>query len=156
MPAGKNTTANSYNFYWEANSTNPDRENSKLDNYGSKSILIDVKTDLTIKGTSLPDYQVYKADDYKAPENATIEEDLGPQVVHIYELRNNHSSYIKRAVVDIYYPYKTLAGDHLMYILNQPETGGNIRCDNIEVNELNVKLNEKLQKQILFACPRRH
>ncbi|KAM8720230.1 hypothetical protein ACLKA7_006298 [Drosophila subpalustris] len=144
-PVERNTTANSYNFFWEANSTNPDRENSKLDNYGSKSILIDVRTDLTIKGTSKPDYQVYKADDYKAPENATTEEDLGPQVVHIYELRNNQSSFIKETVVDIYYPYKTLAGDHLMYILNPPELSGRIRCDSIPTNELNVQLNEKLR-----------
>ncbi|XP_051864568.1 integrin alpha-PS2 isoform X1 [Drosophila albomicans] len=143
VPAEKHTKANSYNFYWEANSTNPDRANSKLDNYGSKSIVIDVRTDLTIKGTSLPDYQVYKAADYKTPENATTEEELGPQVVHIYELRNNQSSFIKGAVVEIYYPYKTLAGDHLMYVLDQPETGGKIRCDRIEANELNLKLNEK-------------
>ncbi|KAH8387825.1 hypothetical protein KR093_009717, partial [Drosophila rubida] len=143
VPAEKHTKANSYNFYWEANSTNPDRENSKLDNYGSKSIVIDVKTDLTIKGTSLPDYQVYKADDYKAPENATTEEDLGPQVVHIYELRNNQSSFIKAAIVDIYYPYKTLSGDHLMYVLDQPETGGKIHCDYMEVNELGLKINDK-------------
>ncbi|XP_043072004.1 integrin alpha-PS2 [Drosophila grimshawi] len=143
VPAEKHTKTSSYDFYWEANSTNPERKNSKFDNIGSKSIGVWVETDLTIKGTSLPDYQVYKASDYKAPGNATIEEEIGPQVVHIYELRNNLSSFIEGAIVDIYYPYQTESGDPLMYVLNQPETGGKIRCDMIEVNELGLKLNEK-------------
>ncbi|EDW65533.1 integrin alpha-PS2 isoform X1 [Drosophila virilis] len=147
VPAEKNTNTSSYDFFWVANSTNVERKNSEFDNVGSKSIGVWVETDLTIKGTSLPDYQVYKAADYKAPGNATIEEDLGPQVVHIYELRNNLSSFIERAVVDIYYPYQTESGDPLMYILNQPETGGKIRCDMIEVNELGLKLNDKLKRK---------
>ncbi|XP_017872108.1 PREDICTED: integrin alpha-PS2 isoform X1 [Drosophila arizonae] len=143
VPAEKHTKTSSYDFYWVANSTNVERKNSEYDNVGSKSIGVWVETDLTIKGTSLPDYQVYKAADYKAPGNATTEDELGPQVVHIYELRNNLSSYIEGAVVDIYYPYQTESGDPLMYIVNQPETGGKIRCDKIEVNELGLKLNEK-------------
>ncbi|KAH8397781.1 hypothetical protein KR222_001397 [Zaprionus bogoriensis] len=152
MPAEKHAKASSYEFYWVTNSTNPDRKGSEFDNVGSKSIGIWVETDLTIKGTSLPNYQVYKAGDYKAPENATTEDDLGPHMVHIYELRNNQSSFIERAVVDIYYPYQTQAGDHLMYILDQPETGGNIRCDPLPVNELNLLPNEKQRnKSFLHA-----
>lgn len=147
MPAEKHAKASSYEFYWVANSTNVDRKGSEFDNVGSKSIGIWVETDLTIKGTSLPNYQVYKAADYKSTENATTEDELGPHMVHIYELRNNQSSFIERAVVDIYYPYQTQAGDYLMYILDQPETGGNIRCDKIEVNELNLQLNEKLHRK---------
>lgn len=143
VPAEKHTKTSSYDFYWVANSTNVERKNSEYDNVGSKSIGVWVETDLTIKGTSLPDYQVYKAADYKAPGNATTEDELGPQVVHIYELRNNLSSFIEGAAVDIYYPYQTESGDPLMYIVNQPETGGKIRCDKIEVNELGLKLNEK-------------
>lgn len=147
MPAEKHAKTSSYEFYWVANSTNVDRKGSEFDNVGSKSIGIWVETDLTIKGTSLPNYQVYKASDYKAPENATTEEELGPHMVHIYELRNNLSSFIERAVVDIYYPYQTQAGDYLMYILDQPETGGKIHCDEIKVNELNVQLNEKNRRK---------
>lgn len=147
MPAEKHAKASSYEFYWVANSTNVDRKGSEFDNVGSKSIGIWVETDLTIKGTSLPNYQVYKAADYKAPANATTEDELGPHMVHIYELRNNQSSFIERAVVDIYYPYQTQSGDYLMYILDQPETGGKIRCDKIEVNELNLQLNEKQRRK---------
>lgn len=147
VPAEKHAKASSYDFYWVANSTNVDRKGSEFDNVGSKSIGIWVETDLTIKGTSLPNYQVYKASDYKAPENATTEDELGPHMVHIYELRNNQSSFIERAVVDIYYPYQTQAGDYLMYILDQPETGGKIHCDEIKVNELNVQLNEKNRRK---------
>lgn len=147
MPAEKHAKTSSYEFYWVANSTNVDRKGSEFDNVGSKSIGIWVETDLTIKGTSKPNYQVYKASDYKAPENATTEDELGPHMVHIYELRNNQTSFIERAVVDIYYPYQTQAGDYLMYILEQPVTRGKIQCDNIEVNELNVQLNEQIRRK---------
>ncbi|XP_068141248.1 integrin alpha-PS2 isoform X1 [Drosophila tropicalis] len=148
VPAEKFGSSSSYDFYFEANSTNLEKPGSHFDNIYRKSVGIWVDTDLSIKGTSLPDYQLYKADDYKSVENATAEEDLGPQVVHIYEIRNNRPSIIEEAVVYIHYPYETIAGDPLMYLLNQPETGGRIHCDMIsEVNERQLKLDTKLQRK---------
>ncbi|BFG01653.1 integrin alpha-PS2 [Drosophila madeirensis] len=148
VPADKYGSSSSYEFYWEANSTNVEKLGSHFDNIYRKSVGIWVDTDLDIKGTSLPDYQLYKADDYKTLQNATSEEDLGPQVVHIYEIRNNRPSIIEEAEVYIHYPYETIVGDPLMYLLSQPETGGKIRCDQVyEVNEHNLKLDEKLKNK---------
>ncbi|XP_030382273.1 integrin alpha-PS2 isoform X2 [Scaptodrosophila lebanonensis] len=147
-PAEKFGSSRSYEFFMEANSTNLEKPNSHFDNIIRKSIGIWVDTDLDIRGNSVPDFAPYKASDYKAVENATNENDLGPHVVHIYEIRNNRPSIIEEAVVLIYYPYETIAGDPLMYVLKQPEVGGNIRCDpHSYVNPRNLKLDEALSRK---------
>ncbi|KAH8278154.1 hypothetical protein KR018_005338 [Drosophila ironensis] len=147
VPEEKYGSSSSYDFYWEANSTNLEKIGSDYDNKIRQSVGIWVDTDLDIKGTSLPEYQLYKAEDYKSLENATKEEEIGPQVVHIYEIRNNRPSIIEEAEVFIHLPYQTIVGDPLMYLLNQPETGGRIRCDQVVVNENNLILDEKLRRK---------
>lgn len=98
--------------------------------------------------TSLPDFEHYKASEFKNLENATNETDLGPHVVHIYNIRNNGPSTIEEAVVFIHYPYQTQGDDVLMYLLNQPETDGNIQCDpHINVNPLNLALDQSLSRK---------
>ncbi|XP_017056150.1 integrin alpha-PS2 isoform X2 [Drosophila ficusphila] len=146
VPEEKYGSSSSYDFYWEANSTNLEKPGSDFDNKIRQSVGIWVDTDLDIKGTSLPDYQLYKADDYKELSNATKEDEIGPELVHIYEIRNNRPSIIEEAEVYIHLPYETIVGDPLMYLLNQPETGGKIQCDEVGVNEYNLLLDEKLQR----------
>ncbi|XP_023158758.1 integrin alpha-PS2 isoform X2 [Ceratitis capitata] len=145
LPSQRFGMAPSYHFYMEANSTNAEIDGNQRDNVVIKNIDIWVETDLVIEGASLPDFQLYKASDYLAVENATKEEDLGPQVVHLYNIRNNGPSYIEEAVILIHYPNETAGGDLLMYMLNQPETHGNIVCDpHLAVNPLRLKLDNNL------------
>uniref|UniRef100_A0A1I8M8Q7 Uncharacterized protein n=1 Tax=Musca domestica TaxID=7370 RepID=A0A1I8M8Q7_MUSDO len=152
MPSVKRGMSPSYEFYMEANSTNPETDGSTLDNIITKSISIWVETDLAIDGTSVPDFELYKASDYKSVENATKEEDLGPQVVHLYNIFNNGPSDIVEAVVLIHYPYQTISGDTLMYMTNQPETSENIVCDpHVAVNPLNLELDQNLVRKSYLA-----
>lgn len=152
MPSVRRGMSPSYEFYMEANSTNPEKDGSTLDNIISKNISIWVETDLAIDGTSVPDFDLYKASDYKSLENATKEEDLGPQVVHLYNIFNNGPSDIVEAVVLIHYPYKTVSGDMLMYMTNQPETSGSILCDpHVAVNPLNLQLDQNLVRKSYLA-----
>ncbi|XP_055909602.1 integrin alpha-PS2 isoform X2 [Eupeodes corollae] len=148
LPSAKVGMASSYDFFMEANTTNPEKEGSKFDNIIRKSIGIWVETELAIEGTSFPEFGDYKASEFKAIENATKENDLGPHVVHIYNIRNNGPSMIEEAVIHIQYPYQTLGDDVLMYLLNQPETDGNIVCDpHVNVNPLNLQLDQSLAKK---------
>ncbi|XP_053950606.1 integrin alpha-PS2 isoform X1 [Anastrepha ludens] len=145
LPSQRLGMSPSYHFYMEANSTNSEIDGNRRDNVVIKNVDIWVETDLAIEGASLPDFQLYKASDYLAVENATKEEDLGPQVVHLYNIRNNGPSYIEEAVILIHYPNETVGGDLLMYVLNQPETHGNIVCDpHLAVNPLRLKLDNNL------------
>ncbi|KAM7348641.1 integrin subunit alpha inflated isoform 2-T5 [Cochliomyia hominivorax] len=148
LPSHKVGMAPSYDFFMEANSTNVEKPGSHFDNIIRKSISIWVETDLAIDGTSVPDFALYKASDYQPIENATKEEDLGPQVVHLYNIFNKGPSTIDEAVVFIHYPYQTDAGDYLMYMTNQPETHGNIQCDpHVNVNALNLQLDQNLVRK---------
>lgn len=148
LPSHKVGMAPSYDFFMEANSTNIEKPGSHFDNIIRKSISIWVETDLAIDGTSVPDFALYKACDYQSIENATKEEDLGPQVVHLYNIFNKGPSTIDEAIVFIHYPYQTAAGDYLMYMTNQPETHGNIQCDpHVNVNALNLQLDQNLVRK---------
>ncbi|XP_067641020.1 integrin alpha-PS2 isoform X2 [Eurosta solidaginis] len=159
LPSHRYGMSPSYHFYMEANSTNAETDGNQRDNVIIKNVDIWVETDLAIEGASLPDFQLYKASDYMAVENATKEEDLGPQVVHLYNIRNNGPSFIEEAVILIHYPNETVGGDLLMYVLNQPETHGNIVCDpHLAVNPLRLKLDNNLmyksylrERGVIFA-----
>ncbi|XP_053696719.1 integrin alpha-PS2 [Sabethes cyaneus] len=127
-PSIKVGMAPSYDFYMEANSTNPELEGSHLDNIFEKSVGIAIKTDLSISGVSRPDSFLYNYTEYRTLEEAETEHHLGPQIVHIYEIRNEGPSTIDEAEFFVLWPHETNDGDPLMYLLVQPETSGNIKC----------------------------
>ncbi|XP_050099365.1 integrin alpha-PS2 isoform X2 [Anopheles aquasalis] len=124
--------APSYDFYLEANSTNPELGGSLHDNVVRKSIGISIRTNLALSGVSLPDEFLYNYTEYKPLAEATSERDLGPQIVHIYEIRNEGPSTIDEAEFFVLWPTETIDQVPLMYLLNQPETHGNIQCQPTE------------------------
>lgn len=126
---GKSAVSPNYDFYMEVNSTNPEADGSSTDNRVMKSVKIFVESDLSISGRSTPSEFHYNVTQYKDFNNATHEGDLGPQMVHVYDLRNNGTSRIEEIEVYIYWPAQTLDDEPLMYLLNQPETLGPITCD---------------------------
>ncbi|KAL9696209.1 hypothetical protein quinque_015494 [Culex quinquefasciatus] len=127
-PSIKVGMAPSYDFYMEANSTNPEADGGHSDNVFKKSIGITIKTDLSISGVSLPEEFLYNYTEFRTLEEAETEHHLGPQVVHIYEIRNEGPSTIDEAEFFVLWPYETNDGDPLMYLLVPPETSGNIKC----------------------------
>ena len=71
---------------------------------------------------------------------------LRPRVVHIYDIRNNWTSSIDEIEFFINWPVETLDGEPLMYLLNQPETMGNVQCDPAQfVNELRLQTDRCLE-----------
>ncbi|XP_035905010.1 integrin alpha-PS2 isoform X1 [Anopheles stephensi] len=138
----------SYDFYLETNSTNAEVEGSQHDNVVRKSIGILVQTDLSMSGVSLPEEFLYNYSEYRTLEEARTERDIGPQVVHIYEIRNEGPSTIDEAEFFVLWPYETLDGVPLMYLLNQPETHGNIECLPTEyANPLNLAIDSALARK---------
>ncbi|XP_055614564.1 integrin alpha-PS2-like [Uranotaenia lowii] len=127
-PSIKVGMAPSYEFYMETNSTNAEAEGAHGDNIFRKSVGITIKTDLSISGVSLPEDFLYNYTEYRSFEESETEHHLGPQVVHIYEIRNEGPSAIDEAEFYVLWPYETNDGDPLMYLLVQPETSGNIKC----------------------------
>ncbi|XP_040173055.1 integrin alpha-PS2 isoform X2 [Anopheles arabiensis] len=138
----------SYDFYLETNSTNAELDGNRQDNVMRKTIGILVQTDLAMSGVSLPDQFHYNHSEYKSLAEAKTERDIGPQVVHIYEIRNEGPSTIDEAEFFVLWPYETVDGVPLMYLLNQPETHGNIECLPTEyANPLNLAIDSALARK---------
>ncbi|XP_055684232.1 integrin alpha-PS2 isoform X1 [Lutzomyia longipalpis] len=119
----------SYDFYIEVNSTNPEKEGSTYDNIIRKNVGIWLETDLTITGKSQPEEIHYNISQYTEFENASSEHDLGPQVAHVYDIRNLGPSVADEVEIYLMWPYETQDGQPLMYMLSPPELNGNIYCD---------------------------
>lgn len=153
LPAQKQGMAPTYAFYMEANSTNAESDGTGFDNVIKKEVGILVETNLSVKGVSIDEEILYNTTDYVALENATNENQIGPQVVHIYEIRNGGPSTIEEAEVFFLWPYKTVNGDALLYLLNQPETTKNMQCEwSAFVNQRNVALDKSLvEKSFLVS-----
>lgn len=126
---GRTSETPVYEFYMEANSTNDEVEGGNVDNVVRKSVEIFVDSDISIGGSSLPNEFHYNISHYKSFENATLEGEIGPHVVHIYDIRNNGTSSIEEVEVLIFIPVETLDGRPLMYLMNQPETLGPVQCE---------------------------
>lgn len=147
MPSQKQGMAPSYDFYMEVNSTNPE-VGSSFDNIIRKSVSIDVETDLTITGKAVDAEIHYNISEYRNITNATKESEIGPHLRNVYEISNGGPSRINQAEIFILIPHLTITGDHLMYILDNPETLGNVKCDPTSyVNVLGLKLDDGLAKK---------
>lgn len=103
-----------YEFYMIVNSTNPENLNSVSDNVQALKVPLWVETDLIIEGSSKPvdvHYNVTMEESF----NITDEKQIGPQVVHIYGIRNKGPSDILEAEAYIDWPLFTLAGTNIQY-----------------------------------------
>lgn len=145
LPATKQGIAPAYDFYMVANSTNAEVGGTDLDNFFKKTVGISVETNLSVKGVSIDEEILFNTTDYVPLEDATREEQIGPQVVHIYEIRNGGPSTIEKAEVYFLWPHETISGDSLLYLLNQPETTRNVECEWTDyANTRNLKLDQSL------------
>ncbi|XP_031627773.1 integrin alpha-PS2 isoform X2 [Contarinia nasturtii] len=145
LPATKKGIAPKYDFFVEANSTNAENEGTESDNHRKITVKINVETNLTVTGVSPGEEILYNATDFVALENATQENQIGPQVVHMYEIRNGGPSTIEEAEVYFIWPYETLSGDQLLYLMSQPETTRNVKCELSQfVNVRGVELDRSL------------
>nr|XP_006636633.2 PREDICTED: integrin alpha-V isoform X1 [Lepisosteus oculatus] len=113
--------------------------------FDNTSNLVSTVTDLAvlakveIRGVSAPDQIFLPIANWQPKENPVLEDDIGPLVQHIYELRNNGPSTFSKAMLDIDWPYKFNNGS-LLYITNY-EIDGPMNCTtDMEINPLNVTM----------------
>ncbi|XP_014242051.1 integrin alpha-PS2 isoform X2 [Cimex lectularius] len=135
-----------YEFTMLVNSTNQENETSLSDNFMKIDLPIWVRTELQLEGLSSPKdihYNVSQFDGEIFKEN-----DIGPQVVHTYVIRNVGPSDFLEGEVQFLWPSYTLTGEPLLYLLEYPETTGPIQCEMGEgVNPRNIILEEAKRKK---------
>ncbi|XP_050537137.1 integrin alpha-PS2 isoform X2 [Daktulosphaira vitifoliae] len=129
-----------YDFFIAVNSTNPENSISMSDNAIHLGVPLWVETDLIIEGTSKPEdvhYNTTSEDVIDIKE----EKQIGPQVVHLYGIRNKGPSDILEAEAYIDWPLYTLNGEPLLYLLEMPETIGPVKCQAMEpINPLKISV----------------
>uniref|UniRef100_A0A8C5HB39 Integrin alpha-2 domain-containing protein n=1 Tax=Gouania willdenowi TaxID=441366 RepID=A0A8C5HB39_GOUWI len=87
--------------------------------------------------TSSPGQILLPIANWKPKDPPVVGDDIGPQIVHVYELQNSGPSTISKAALDVDWPYHYRNGS-LLYITSY-ETEGPINCTTkMEINPLNV------------------
>merc|ERR1712080_348522 len=112
-----------------------------FDNALELTLPVYIQTDISIKGYSEPETLHYFMDHYtKSVEEYTHEQDIGPEVVHVFHVENDGPSDTLGTDIYIMWPAYTNTGDRLLYLTEQPyvEKGYEAAsCDYVaEVNSL--------------------
>uniref|UniRef100_A0A669QLC1 Integrin alpha-V n=1 Tax=Phasianus colchicus TaxID=9054 RepID=A0A669QLC1_PHACC len=91
-----------------------------------------------IRGVSSPDHIFLPIANWQPKENPETEDDIGPLVQHIYELRNNGPSAFSKVMMTLQWPYK-YKNYTLLYIV-QYDIDGPMNCtSDMEINPLKIK-----------------
>ncbi|MEE6489857.1 hypothetical protein FKM82_015703 [Ascaphus truei] len=118
------------------------RSSNQYDNSStvqSLQIALAVLAAVEIRGVSTPTEVFLPIANWEPKENPVTEEDIGPLVQHIYELRNNGPSGFSKAILILQWPYR-YNNNTLLYIVKY-EIDGPMNCtSDVEINPLNVKI----------------
>lgn len=100
-------------------------------------IKLAVLAKVSIRGSSSPGQVFIPIANWKPRDPPVVGDDIGPQIVHVYELLNNGPSTISKAALEVKWPYQFRNGS-LLYIISY-DTEGPINCTtDIQINPLNV------------------
>lgn len=129
-----------FEFLVTTNSTNIENSHTKDDNVVLKTIQVEVDTNLILYGTSDPERIDYNRSLYLS-KSKQHEEHLGPQITHKYGFSNTGPSDISETELVILWPTRTLGGNYLLYLLEQPYVTGPVQCSHVpDVNPLGLTL----------------
>lgn len=100
-------------------------------------IKLAVLAKVSIRGSSSPGQVFIPIANWKPRDPPVVGDDIGPQIVHVYELLNNGPSTFSKAALEVKWPYQFRNGS-LLYIISY-DTEGPINCTTeIQINPLNV------------------
>uniref|UniRef100_A0A4W4FGM4 Integrin alpha-2 domain-containing protein n=1 Tax=Electrophorus electricus TaxID=8005 RepID=A0A4W4FGM4_ELEEL len=100
-----------------------------------------------IRGVSAPEQVFLPIANWQAKKHPVLEDDIGPLVQHIYELRNKGPSAFSKAMLDVEWPYRIHNGS-LLYVTKY-EVDGPMNCStDVEINPLNVSNPMNLDKNM--------
>ena len=130
-----------FSFSLLAKSSNPEAgSGDEEDNWLAFSVPIRVETDFRITGKSNPPQVEYNIS-APLPDRYEYEDEIGVEVVHVYDVKNKGPSSISEAEVYILWPSFNDYGDHLLYLLGFDYDSERAQCEPVRnLNPLNVKV----------------
>lgn len=134
-PARGDFSTPDFTFKGIVNSTNVEKDDKhREDNEFVVGIRINVEPNLVLSGNSRPQpvehnitHSIERMERLRDKRPVT-EVDIGPQVTHTYTLQNKGPSTINDIAITILWPTKTLEGNYLLYLIDDPETSAQVRC----------------------------
>uniref|UniRef100_A0A665TF67 Uncharacterized protein n=1 Tax=Echeneis naucrates TaxID=173247 RepID=A0A665TF67_ECHNA len=123
-------------FELQIHSSNKDNSNS---NRVTLNLSIVAKAKLDLRGVSHPSQVVLPFPRWEPKEKPVKEDDVGPQVTHIYELHNAGPSSIREAELQVGWPSR-FRDENLLYAM-EIQTDGPISCrTNTSLNPLGLQI----------------
>ncbi|RVE62629.1 hypothetical protein OJAV_G00158900 [Oryzias javanicus] len=123
-------------FELQIHSSNKDNSDSNL---VSLNLSIVAKAELDLRGVSHPSQVVLPFPNWEPKEKPVKEDDVGPQVTHIYELHNYGPSSIGEAELQVGWPSR-FRDENLLYAM-EIQTDGPISCrTNTSLNPLGLQI----------------
>uniref|UniRef100_A0A3B4XZ78 Integrin subunit alpha 8 n=1 Tax=Seriola lalandi dorsalis TaxID=1841481 RepID=A0A3B4XZ78_SERLL len=123
-------------FELQIHSSNKDNSNS---NPVALNLSIVAKAQLDLRGVSHPSQVVLPFPRWEPKEKPVKEDDVGPQVTHIYELHNSGPSSIREAELQVGWPSR-FRDENLLYAM-EIQTDGPISCrTNTSLNPLGLQI----------------
>ncbi|XP_067367482.1 integrin alpha-8 isoform X2 [Channa argus] len=123
-------------FELQMHSSNKDNSNS---NPVSLNLSIVAKAQLDLRGVSHPSQVVLPFPRWEPKEKPIKEDDVGPQVTHIYQLHNSGPSSIQQAELQVGWPSR-FRDENLLYAM-EIKTVGPITCrTNTSLNPLGLQI----------------
>uniref|UniRef100_A0A3Q3DGT9 Integrin subunit alpha 8 n=1 Tax=Hippocampus comes TaxID=109280 RepID=A0A3Q3DGT9_HIPCM len=123
-------------FELQIHSSNKDSPDS---NPVSLNLAIVAKSQIDLRGVSHPSQVVLPFPRWEPKEKPVKEDDVGPQVTHIYELHNSGPSSIREAEVEVGWPSR-FRDENLLYAM-EIRTDGPISCrTNSSLNPLGLQI----------------
>ncbi|KAI0242234.1 Integrin alpha-5 [Lamellibrachia satsuma] len=117
--------------------SNPENETDLSDNYAAVDVPVRAKINIRVTGVSKPEQILYNSS--RLVETVTTEEDVGSEVIHLYEVRNLGPSSVKSLGVVIYWPSLMDDGQNLLYLPTMPRViRGQGTCSTNVVNPFNL------------------
>uniref|UniRef100_A0AAY4ECZ1 Integrin alpha-2 domain-containing protein n=1 Tax=Denticeps clupeoides TaxID=299321 RepID=A0AAY4ECZ1_9TELE len=125
-------------FELQIRSKNENNSNSEVVFY---PLQVSVKADVILMGVSHPEMLLFPPGDWRRPQRLQEEQDIGPQIQHVYELVNNGPSALGRTTLVLQCP-RQLEGHGLMYPL-EVATHGPLNCSSKHtINPLHLKVTQ--------------
>lgn len=121
----------------------------------SSTTKLAVLAKVSIRGSSSPSQVLLPIANWVVKQPPVVGDDIGPQILQVYELQNNGPSTFSKAALEVLWPYQYKNGS-LLYITSF-ETEGPINCTtDMEINPLNVSNPMAPAKNTSGVPPREH
>ncbi|XP_064647988.1 integrin alpha pat-2-like isoform X1 [Lineus longissimus] len=139
-----NGSKSSLSFLLNANSTNKENIDTIDNNLGKLDVPVRVVNELMFTGISNPEQIPFNSTEAKKQKVVAHEKDIGPEVIHLYQLRNRGPSDVGSASLQLIWPSELQNGDPLLYLTETPQIiKGEGKCMTTNVNPYNLTLEDR-------------